>query len=245
MPGGRASAVPGLALLAGVAAAAFAAEPAFYLHDARSSASPRLGSVEVVSRAALIEGKEARYWVLRYYEWLEQNKRKFRYQGIKVQTDTTGSLCGSLQSGPVWFLTNFQWGKVTRTCEIPANVHVLIPVLEVLTAPARGMTVACGELTSAARKMASEDAQVSLAIDGRQLAEVRDYEGATGCLDRGDPDDPGRKQTVAMHGFWVFLKPLPPGTHRLEFSGRPARHNYAAPLIEIVHDVAYEITVKQ
>ena len=225
--------------------AATASEPAapFYVRGAGSSASLRLGTVEVVSRAALIEGKEPRYWVLRYYEWLDKNKKKLQYQSVKMQTDPTGSLCDSLQNGPVWFLTNFQWGKVTRTCQIPANVHVLIPVLEALLAPAPGMTATCQDLTSAARKLASEGAQVYLAVDGKELAEVRDYEGATGCVERDDPNYRDKKQTVAMHGFWVFLKPLPPGTHRIQFKGEPPKRYYDSQM-ELVHDVSYDITIK-
>jgi len=46
-----------------------------------------------------------------------------------------------------------------------------------------------------------------------------------------------------MHGFWVFLKPLPPGTHRIQFKGEPPKRYYDSQM-ELVHDVSYDITIK-
>lgn len=212
--------------------------------EAAGTQASRAGNAQIVPRGEQIFGRDAKFWVRRYYEWLEKNEHKYRYQDKNVQKDKTGALCDSLQNGPVWFLTNFRYGKVERTCEIPSNKYVLIPVLEALIAPAPGKTPGCEELASIAKTFVTNGAKVNVRIDGSELRSVTDFEGTTGCIERDDPNKYRAKQTVATHGYWVFLKPLPPGSHRIEFRGEIGKANYSSAFEDLAHDVAYVITVK-
>jgi hypothetical protein len=199
----------------------------------------RLGNAQLLARGETILGRDAKFWVLRYYDWLAKNAQKYK----SVQKDPSGALCNSLQNGPVWFLTNFQYGKVERACEIPSGKYVLIPILEALIAPAPEKTPGCEELASIAKKFVTNGAKVSVTVDGNELGNVTDYEGSTGCFERDDPKKARAKQTVATHGYWVFLKPLPPGNHRIEFKGEIGKANYSS-FNDLAHDVTYSISVK-
>ena len=112
-----------------------------------------------------------------------------------------------------------------------------------MIAPAPGKTPSCDELASIAKKFVTNGAKVNVRIDGAELSKVADYEGTTGCIERDDPNKYRAKQTVATHGYWVFLKPLPPGNHRIEFKGEIGKANYGSS-IDLMHDVTYVITVK-
>ena len=196
----------------------------------------RLGKVEIAAREFPIAGRDAQYWVSRYYEWQEKARR----HGFRVQEDTTGELCAKGQGGPVWFLTNFQWGKAVRNCSIPAGVHVLIPVFEVLLATTGAVSYGCTDLEGYARKWVSEGLNVRLAIDHQELKHLAQYAGSIRCHEREGPKK--ETQKVAAHGYWIFLRPLQPGTYQIEFAGQVGGENRFRNL---THDVTYALTVSK
>ena len=192
----------------------------------------RLDKTTIVAREAPIAGKDTQYWARRYYEWLERAQRNH----TDVRGDATGALCSRGQGEPVWFLTNYKHGIATRACSVPPNVFILIPVFEILLATnlESSPSAECEEIVFHARKSVAESRGIRLTIDGKELKSLLAYEGSTGCYERDTAYK--KRQRVAAHGYWIFLSPLPPGTHRIQFAGQARLPNYA-------HDVTYVLTV--
>jgi hypothetical protein len=120
----------------------------------------------------------------------------------------------------VWFLTGSEsTTPVVRTCEIPAGVHVLVPIMNVLAQPSPGRTVACEELTQTLKGFGSEVADLRLKVDGVALQSPILYRTATGCFELNDISR-ALKGMAAGDGYWIFVKPLPPGRHEIAFGGK-------------------------
>ena len=173
-------------------------------------------AVAVVPPATPVVDQAPTHWIRKYWEWSRSVAAS-----AKPSADATGARCRERQTGPVWFLTGSDSpAAVVRTCEIPAGVHVLVPVVSTLVQPFPGqIDPPCKDLTMLLRGFGTDVTDLRLKVDGVALQNPAAYRVSTGCFEL---DDKSRKLNglAAGDGYWVFLKPLPPGRHEVSFGGK-------------------------
>jgi hypothetical protein len=113
---------------------------------------------------------------------------------------------------------------------------VLVSILKSLAQPTKGKTIRCEALTELSRKSSSEVSGLYLKVDGADLNNISLYRVGTECFELDDVPM-GVKGMAAGDGYWVFLEPLPPGTHDIEFGGKYLTDGFT-------QNIKYRITVK-
>lgn len=191
----------------------------------------RLGNVEILPSGSPVAGKPLSHWLQKYWEW---------GRGVEASltpaSDMDGTRCADRQSGPVWFLTGSNvTTNVTRTCDIPAGVHVLVPIMNALVQPDAG-GVSCVQLTNALNGFGSEVEDLNFSVNRRALRDPKLYRAGSGCFSLNDVSR-NVNGLAAGDGYWVVLKPLLPGRYEIGFDGRYASNGFA-------QHVRYNINVK-
>jgi uncharacterized protein YecT (DUF1311 family) len=207
----------------------------YYVFDSKTmgaaSTPAQTGALQVVPPKSPIDGLSQSYWVRKYYEWA----RSFE-KARKPSADPTGDLCAAKQSGPVWFLAGSEsTDPAVRSCVVPADAHVMVPILNTLAQPT-GKSVRCESLLSTLAQFNADVSDLRLKVDGLTLKNVTLYRAGSGCFELNDVVQ-GKKGVAAGDGYWVFLKPLPPGQHDLEFGGKYLADGFT-------QNCKYRITVK-
>jgi hypothetical protein len=156
-------------------------------------------------------------WVARWWQWAlsipaEKNP----------VTDTTGENSTINQSGPVWFLAGTLGGVVDRTCTIPAEKAILLPILNY------GGTLIDSqseeELLAYATQEMDIDINLDIVVDSLKLNDLRRYRVRSPIFDVVLPENnlfggrPGPTRG-ASDGFWLFLQPLTKGKHKIHSFG--------------------------
>lgn len=163
-------------------------------------------------------------WTARWWQWalkIPRNRNPI--------SDTTGknSAEGQTGSDPVWFLAGTLGGMIERACEIPAGKAILFPVSN-----NESSYIEFPDLTTELELRACSKADIDkvtrlmVAIDGVELKELdlKSYRIQSPLFSVTLPEDSifgvtaGTTQAVS-DGYWMFLKPLPPGRHHIHFMG--------------------------
>lgn len=159
-------------------------------------------------------------WSIIWWKWL---------LGIPQETsparDETGENCALSQTDPnVWFLTQTGSGPAERSCTIPAGRAILFPVAINECSFAENVELRTEkELLDCARS-GNEVTHIKAVVDGIPIEDLRSYRVSTGIFNVtlaannifGVPNCPCETQAVS-DAFMVFLEPLPPGRHTLEW----------------------------
>lgn len=156
-------------------------------------------------------------WVARWWKWafsipIENNP----------VTDMTGENCAVNQDGPVWFLAGTVGGVVDRSCTIPAEKAILLPILN------HGGTLANSqseeELLEYTKKEMDIGINLDVTVDNIRLGGLESYRVASPIFDVVLPEKnlfggrPGPTKG-ASDGYWLFLEPLPKGKHNIHSFG--------------------------
>lgn len=179
--------------------------------------------------------------------------------------DETGALAGVGQTGPVWFLggtfyfspvpgTDYAYeGVAERTVTIPAGKALFFPIVNVEASTAEGNGETVEELTKLCDFYVTHTTELSVSIDGRALAHPFAYRGTSGGYALWWPDDdalfglpPLDEPTLSVSdGYWVFLPPLAPGVHDLQWAGKQEFTEAADGFDGIFsQDITYHVTVE-
>jgi len=189
------------------AAAALAATCAI----AQAAETPPPPETPILTPGSSVEGKTIGEWTARWWQWLLTTPLH-----RDPALDQTGEFCGIDQDGPVWFLAGqFTEQPVARRCKVPEGKHLLFPLYTGLTRPTPSQTQATCK-TSQDKSGRFADAVLGLfaSLDGKPLAAPERYRERTAeCF---DPNGTGRTIS-AQDGYWVMLRPLPPGKHVVRF----------------------------
>jgi hypothetical protein len=164
--------------------------------------------------------------------------------------------CAINQNGPVWFLADGISIRPDprvveqRECTIPANTSIIVQVL--------GGECDYGEWSTDAEVITCVNegingGEVFAKIDGTEISELQNSRIGTFwfniTIPEGNPynADPGTYR-AAVDGYFLFLKPLTPGTHTLEIKGYhgPSGGAYGGTAFGSFHDmhVNYKLIVK-
>jgi hypothetical protein len=142
-------------------------------------------------------------------------------------SDRTGKYCGRNQIDPdVWFLAGTFGGNVKRTCTIPKSRAILFPIVNCLEfmKGKRRRFKSDGELVTYVKKICDDIKEIAVTVDGLQSSDLRKNRIFTPAFDlilsesNTDCMKPGANRG-AGDGYWVLLKPLSSGKHRISFSG--------------------------
>mgnify|MGYP003583879396 CR=1 FL=1 len=162
--------------------------------------------------------------------------------------DEVGTLCGIGQGGPVWFLAGgYGSSKIHRSCEIPADRHLFFPIINViqLLYPATGAD--CAAIMAEAASNNDTYVYLKVFLDGVALDQPDRFRLASRtCFEpfaRTPAEaEPPADALAATDGYWVMLRPLPAGAHRLEF--RAFYTNPDEALGDMVQNIAYDLVVQ-
>ncbi len=183
-------------------------------------------------------------WLGKYFQW---------FVGIPADINPrehyTPESCSIAQSGPVWFLTDILKGSEERTCTIPSDKAILIPVLTGVSwddksdlIPKTDQDVISGATAG------NEYGVISATLDGRTIQDLNSYRAQSSWFNITVPENnvfnnkPGFWEKAIADGFFLLMEPLPPGNHTLHYTVSvlnpiESDYNYAA-------DLTYNLMVK-
>jgi hypothetical protein len=167
---------------------------------------------------APLAGVSQQDWSRRWWEWAAS----FDMNESPV-ADRTGAQCGNSQSGDVWFLAGtYGTRRTVRSCRVPQGKYLFFPLINYVVAPpADGTSVSCESITRVAARMTEGVFNLVLEIDGVRHEALEQHRLPTAqCFDLGArTPQQFRVYPAAANGYYVALKPLPPGRHVINFGG--------------------------
>ena len=184
-------------------------------------------------------------WAAAWWTWALQTPGS-----VNPLTDTTGIYISQNQKGRVWFLAGLLGGgTVKRTGKIPSGTALFFPLTNnfygaFLTDPDSTKTTAYIR----SQVVCVEGAGLSVTIDGMKVRCPSQYLEKSTVFTIHFPVDNVFGVTsadvpqltlspVVDEGYYIFLDPLPPGQHTINFTVTPLA-SCAAPLT-----VTYNLTV--
>jgi hypothetical protein len=217
-----------------------------------------LGNASVFPPDSAPYGKTSAQWSAAKYKWAYSLPRD-----RNPLADTAALSEG--QSGDVWFLggtlkttTNVDgvvWGTAARYGTVPDGKALFVPLIDVESATAEGHGTN-GQLWARSQFLINRATNVSAVIDGQPVNNVEHYrvrspEFTWGPLPANNVfADTSRfaagliSQSVA-DGYYLMLRPLPLGTHTLNFKGgiRTSTTKGDPSNFEFEQDITYYLTV--
>jgi hypothetical protein len=143
---------------------------------------------------------------------------------INPAADKTGTYCGVGQPGKdVWFLTQTTSGPGERTCVIPPGRAILLPVAINECSIAENPTIKTEQGLLQCAISGNAVNSITAIVDGVPLKNLESYKVQSGLFNVTLPVNnipgvaAGPTQAVS-DAYMVFLHPLSPGNHTLQFS---------------------------
>lgn len=157
--------------------------------------------------------------------------------------------CASGQTGKVWFLANAYGGIYQRSCVIPQNTALFIPIFNtIFWTPAPGSTFGCKNEKHCrviADSVIGDLIDYSCTIDGNSCSlHYPIIRAQSDTLPFTIKDDstftrwgeiPSTRSISISDGYWVMLAPLKKGKHQLHFTAKTDSYS---------HDITYNLTVR-
>jgi len=173
-------------------------------------------------------------WTEKWWLWLLGIPKS-----LNPALDATGKCCARDQTDRnVWFLAGTLGGAAKRECTIPAGKAILFPIiLDEQSFAERPDFKSESELETLAKVQIDSVKEISAAIDGIQLLDLKKHRVQTRPFDVILPDDnicgiKAGPTRAAADGYWFFLKPMTAGKHTIHAMGRGS-HFYT----EVTHDL--------
>lgn len=159
--------------------------------------------------------------------------------------DETGADCDQGDMGNVWFLFgSFGAEAIERSCEIPVGTALFLPLINQVSARFEGETTTEEELRTQAACV--EDAATTLLFEfnGAPVSDLdRFFEESAVFQAQFPPEDAlfGFDSIFVDlgvdAGFYLFLRPLPPGSYELHWEASSAACG-------ATQDITYHLTIK-
>lgn len=190
-----------------------------------------------------LDGLSAADLSAEWWEWAMSSPDE-----INPVRDRSGAHCGTGQQGKVWFLAGgFGSSLIRRSCTIPADKYIFFPLINMAYWP---MTENDGYTCEMAQENAALNNQTAIdlfvKVDGQAVQNPKQYRARTSkCFDiyARIPEiyKPYKAYPSASDGYWIMLKPLPPGKHTIKFGGQYNKTSSAYG--DMLQDIEYEITI--
>lgn len=162
-------------------------------------------------------------WTVRWWQWCLSQPKSTNPVNERQRINTNAR---DNQIYPdVWFLAGTTGGFAERECTIPRGRAILCPIINFEISEAEDPRLKTdGDLVSFARADVDKITKVEVSIDDKSLPNMKQLRVESGPFDVILPEDNiwgvrGGATRAASDGYWLFLKPLPSGSHRIQFGG--------------------------
>ena len=163
-----------------------------------------------------VEGVSQEELSVQWWQWAGS----FAYEASPI-ADTKGDKCGAGQQGKVFFLAGTYESTVTRrTCKVPAGRYLFFPIINYVVMPSNcSGCLTCKDAEASAKSMTNNLGRIFAELDGEQLPSVGNHRAASpACFNLAERMKGAPKiEPTASNGYYLLLKPLPKGTHKLRF----------------------------
>jgi hypothetical protein len=142
--------------------------------------------------------------------------------------DRTGKYCSLNQNNQnVWFLTGTFGNikQIKRRCVLPSWKAIFFPILVKEDSFAEDSDLATeADLIKRCEQATNRLINIEASIDDQKIVHLENYRARSEVFDLTFPKDnvynvrPGLTRSVC-DGYWLFIKPLPAGTHSIFFRG--------------------------
>lgn len=148
---------------------------------------------------------------LQWWQWA------FSFERVRSPVaDQTGAMCSSRQTGEVWFLAGTcGTRRVERTCSVPHGKTLFFPLINYIAFRGDGTNEPCMSLAARAASLTNDPSALILDIDGKRYENLTAHRLPTACFSIV----PGQKADAVADGYYIAVRPLPRGTHVLNFGG--------------------------
>lgn len=171
-------------------------------------------------------------WSAKWCQWLLSIPKD-----LSPAVDSSGKNCYSDQTNPnVWFLpgtiadeadprTGTFRGFAERACTVPSGKSILYPILSWTGTLADEPDLQTdGQLTARAKLEMDIISKLEVDVDGQKLRDLEKYRVQSPIFEVVLPEGSlfgGASGTTrgVSDGYWLFLKPMLPGKHRISSSG--------------------------
>jgi hypothetical protein len=160
--------------------------------------------------------------------------------------DPSGERCALGQQGPVWFLVGSGGGKAERECTIPAGRAILMPAINVECSYAEDQSLRTEDDLRACAISDQDLVTMTAATLNGSVLQVNRVQSPVFNLTFPVGDvfvTSGGPSQAVSEGFWVFLKPLPPGLYELHLQGLLVDPTVTGP-VNLAEDSTYHLTVE-
>ncbi len=172
----------------------------------------------VLSAAQVWQGRGYEDHTRLWWQWVMR-----RSEGMRAYHDPDGGQCALDQSGDVWYLAGTAGTEsVRRRCRVPEGTHLFLPAITTLSHAAPGQPRTCAQVQAMAKGNNDAVVEMQVTLDGQPLTPVRGR--SADCFDAfvhaPELRRPDRYFPAAADGHWLFLRPLPRGSHELKVHAR-------------------------
>jgi hypothetical protein len=183
-------------------------------------------------------GRTYAEWTARWWQWVLSIPKT-----NNPLIDENGRNCANNQSGPVSFLAGTLKGPAERSCTIPADKAILFPVINFEASVAEGDGTTDEELAAHAEFEMDQITNMHAMISGININELKQYRIQSPPFNVTLPIEnvlglPAQTTKMISDGYWLFLKPLEPGTYDLYSFG-----SCLAGRIKIA--ISYRLTIEK
>ena len=159
-------------------------------------------------------------WVELWWQWCYS----FPERNSPV-TDLTGQYSGNGQTDDsVWFLAGTFGGKAERRCTIPKDKAIFFPILNnIISYYTDPQLKTSSDLDAYAKLDLDHTNSISAMIDGQEIPNLNSFRVHSQLFAINVPNNDNKELYVSTEvisdGYWLFLKPLSLGKHKLQFKG--------------------------
>jgi hypothetical protein len=172
------------------------------------------------SRNSIPFGVSWEEWAARWWIWcLNQGEER------SPALDGSGSRCQQDQIYPqVWFLAGTFGDKAIRRCQVPSGKALFFPIVnDLISFFEYPMINTETELQNYAMRDLDTTTSLSVTINGLSLGGLMDFRVQTNIFEIKVPFEPDSRNhsytNAVSDGYWMFLKPLSLGRHRILIRG--------------------------
>jgi hypothetical protein len=213
----------------------------------------------VFPRQATLFGESYEGWAARWWQWVTAIP--------KSVNPNEGGPCDVDQSGEVFFLGGNFGGTSSRSCALPAGKAIFFPILNSAVAQCpelAGEGYTCEVLMSEDQLhdittgTMDLDKTLTLEIDGQAVDGLDEYRAHSDTFASLAPEDMedrvwticagpirdnacgvlvGSEREVVTDGYWVMLRPLPPGDHQIHFASSVIVSGQTVFSLDITYDL--------
>jgi hypothetical protein len=156
-------------------------------------------------------------WLAKWWNWTTSITKENH-----PRDNFTPEKCQINQLGPVWFLPDMLGGYEDRTCIIPSDKSIFVPIL-VGECELSSDELKTKEQLPPCASAGNEHGVISATVDGKKVTNIEDYRAQSGffnitIVENNIYDSNPGTWTGFADGFFIMLEPLSPGEHEVKLT---------------------------